>query len=963
MHDVDISVKKSLRLANPDGWRVLPFIFVAVLCGVLFLLVNCNCPAYADEVDDSEFPTRTCPSCKGISGFSVKCSRCDGGGYSSYLDGKPYEKCSDCNGTGSTYVSCDLCHEAKTVTGYIVTYAYAGFRSKEEVVCERTIELPTRPDVLYDQKYTKFLHWATQRNGCKIYMPGDVLPINSDLTFYEIRATACDTCKGKGVSTTTLDCAACGGSGKTYGTTTCINGADGLKPKTSSVMCPNCSGIGYVTAGGAAGSVVVCAACRGERFVTVTTRVYCDRCFGTGKETTSGKCPYCNNGSYDYSRSCKSCNGEGIKEQPVIRHNVVVDTPAKDATCTEDGCTQGTHCSECEKVISSSDAIPSLGHQLEMTDEVQPTCLNDGVSAGRTCVRCSYSEGFEPIEALGHDLIDTEEIEATCLKGGIANGRMCTRCDYAEGSEQTAPLGHDLQYIPAYDPTCTASGATEGYRCSRCSYEEGVHALDPTGHSMTITESSVPPTCENEGRTAEKTCEICMYKEMPASIPPTGHAYEYLAETPATCVLQGISEGSICTECGHIEGRETIAALGHALENVKAVAPTCVSEGKTSGEECSRCSYQEGVERIAPLGHDLVHSEFVQPTCVRDGAQAGDRCKRCDYKVGTEPIKALGHNLIQISYSSPTCTASGIEAGEVCSQCDYSNGAAVIPAMGHSWNDPVWTWNDVRDEASAFFECQHDPGHNVTINAEITENAGDQGTERVATVIHEGETYTNTMFVTGEGVFSIVGDASCDGFKASYLPSDGSKTAELHVKQVTDGPVYEALVGEIAKDPSRTVGKAYEVDLLLDGEEVHQDFGSLKLSFPVSVIGDQVNANLYHCHANDPSNITVEKGLSVENGTVTVDGVIDLSTFAIDIPKEAAGPGPIGAGDAIDPTVSPEGEPSPAAPVKNDVSVGGDLAQTGDDMGIILAAVICVVVFGLGSVFILSALRRRWGMR
>lgn len=45
-------------------------------------------------------------------------------------------------------------------------------------------------------------------------------------------------------------------------------------------------------------------------------------------------------------------------------HTKVIDTPAVVATCTKDGCTEGSHCSECGEVLSKSEVIPATGHKL-----------------------------------------------------------------------------------------------------------------------------------------------------------------------------------------------------------------------------------------------------------------------------------------------------------------------------------------------------------------------------------------------------------------------------------------------------------------------------------------------------------------------------------------------------------------------------------------------------------------------
>ena len=54
-------------------------------------------------------------------------------------------------------------------------------------------------------------------------------------------------------------------------------------------------------------------------------------------------------------------------------HTKVVDTPAVAATCNKDGCTEGSHCSECGEIISKSEVIPATGHNY-----VYKVCANCG---------------------------------------------------------------------------------------------------------------------------------------------------------------------------------------------------------------------------------------------------------------------------------------------------------------------------------------------------------------------------------------------------------------------------------------------------------------------------------------------------------------------------------------------------------------------------------------------------------
>ena len=93
-------------------------------------------------------------------------------------------------------------------------------------------------------------------------------------------------------------------------------------------------------------------------------------------------------------------------------HKVVVDQ-GKKATCTEDGLTEGKHCSVCKEVIKKQEVIPATGHKVVVDQAKEATCTNTGLTEGIHCSICNKiikKQGIIP--ALGHD-----------FKDGV-----CTRC-------------------------------------------------------------------------------------------------------------------------------------------------------------------------------------------------------------------------------------------------------------------------------------------------------------------------------------------------------------------------------------------------------------------------------------------------------------------------------------------------------------------------------------------------------
>mgnify|MGYP002545589901 CR=1 FL=1 len=101
-----------------------------------------------------------------------------------------------------------------------------------------------------------------------------------------------------------------------------------------------------------------------------------------------------------------------VDDKKATGHKVVVDQ-GKKATCTEDGLTEGKHCSVCKEVIKKQEVIPATGHKVVVDQAKEATCTNTGLTEGIHCSICNkIIKKQEIIPALGHD-----------FKDGV-----CTRC-------------------------------------------------------------------------------------------------------------------------------------------------------------------------------------------------------------------------------------------------------------------------------------------------------------------------------------------------------------------------------------------------------------------------------------------------------------------------------------------------------------------------------------------------------
>ena len=101
-----------------------------------------------------------------------------------------------------------------------------------------------------------------------------------------------------------------------------------------------------------------------------------------------------------------------VDDKKATGHKVVVDQ-GKKATCTEDGLTEGKHCSVCKEVIKKQEVIPATGHKVVVDQAKEATCTNTGLTEGIHCSICNkIIKKQEIIPALGYD-----------FKDGV-----CTRC-------------------------------------------------------------------------------------------------------------------------------------------------------------------------------------------------------------------------------------------------------------------------------------------------------------------------------------------------------------------------------------------------------------------------------------------------------------------------------------------------------------------------------------------------------
>ncbi len=129
-------------------------------------------------------------------------------------------------------------------------------------------------------------------------------------------------------------------------------------------------------------------------------------------------------------------------------HTPVTDK-AVPASCTKTGLTKGSHCNDCGAVLVAQEVVPMSKHNFASATCTEP----------EKCYMCGTTQG----EALGHTTAKIMAKDPTCDEDGCTAGEKCEACGKIfEKSETLKKLGHIEVPVAAKD------GLTEGISCSRC---------------------------------------------------------------------------------------------------------------------------------------------------------------------------------------------------------------------------------------------------------------------------------------------------------------------------------------------------------------------------------------------------------------------------------------------------------------------------------------------------------------
>ena len=181
---------------------------------------------------------------------------------------------------------------------------------------------------------------------------------------------------------------------------------------------------------------------------------------------------------------CEKCRQPYLKVVlPATKEHTEVVDPKVEATCTEDGLTEGSHCSVCGEILKAQEVIPATGHTAAVVPRVEATCTEDGLTEGSRCSVCGETlKAQEVIPATGHTEVQKKRSqEGTCL----TPEKWTIQCliDQSFWEEIGTYGDHKWRFRHGYEATCTKDGLTDGVICDVCGkIREGRETIPARGH-------------------------------------------------------------------------------------------------------------------------------------------------------------------------------------------------------------------------------------------------------------------------------------------------------------------------------------------------------------------------------------------------------------------------------------------------------------------------------------------------
>ena len=223
--------------------------------------------------------------------------------------------------------------------------------------------------------------------------------------------------------------------------------------------------------------------------------------------------------------ACTVCHVEDVLE-PHTLSDWIVDVPAGEYS---DG-KRHKECTVCG-LHTQTEIIPATGclhGNEELRGVKEPTCIFEGYTGDWVCPRCdAVVIPGEPIPTLPHNIIITNQKDPTCTQEGYTGDRVCQDCLATVSKGEVIPLRpHNTAIENQKAPTCTQEGYTGDHICQDCRKTVSLGKVIPLlPHEMEL-QGTRDPGCVSDGYSGDLICKKCLRVIEPGQFSPSiGHQY------------------------------------------------------------------------------------------------------------------------------------------------------------------------------------------------------------------------------------------------------------------------------------------------------------------------------------------------------------------------------------------------------------------------------------------------------
>lgn len=341
-----------------------------------------------------------------------------------------------------------------------------------------------------------------------------------------------------------------------------------------------------------------------------------DHIWDNGKVTTKPSCITPGVKTY----TCTVCQKTKIEEIPATGHQHTEVRNVKEATCTKEGYTGDTYCTDCGEKLSDGKILPKKDHDYEVKEHKDATCTKAGYTLF-ICKNCG-DEKREEIPAAGHLHTEIKNAkEATCMKAGYTGDMYCKDCgEKISSGEVIAKLAHTWdEGNVTKEADCKETGV-KTYTCHKCGATK-TEDIPMTEHTWDEGEVTTASTCTKPG-VRTYTCSVCKATRTEA-IKATGHLHtEIRNKKDASCTENGYTGDTYCKDCEELLKKgETVDVLGHQWKETKRAEPSYTEDGQII-YTCNRCGEQKA-ETLEKLAYPKAGTKYTVAGCQYKVTKAG----------------------------------------------------------------------------------------------------------------------------------------------------------------------------------------------------------------------------------------------------------------------------------------------------------------------------------------------------